>query len=124
MSDVDDEELLQQPHWREQMMMNAGGDSQIAIAICDAFLVEVPMLVGKIRPAIQTLDLKSLKTATHTLKSCLRYVANEDDVEFVLLAEQDSEKPDAFSDQRINEIERIANRWIKCVKRLREELDN
>ena len=66
-------------------------------------------------------DAASLKTASHTLKSCLAYVATEDDVKLAATIEADSKQPSQISLDQIDKVDKIAGHWIECVQVLREE---
>ncbi|TWT81645.1 Hpt domain protein [Planctomycetes bacterium CA13] len=111
------------PSWREQFSRTAGNQPATLIAICDAFLQEVPMLVGQIKQAVKSNDANSLRIAAHTLKSCLRYVAPADDVNVAWEIEKNANSPDAITEAQVDDIERIATHWCQCVKTLQQETE-
>ncbi len=115
------DDLLGQTSWRDQMKLHSGSRPDTLLAICNAFLEEVPQLVDRIHTAVDADDAAALKTASHTLKSCLAYVAVDEDVSRAALIEQNSGKPDSITKEQLSEIDVISKRWIECVKTLRDE---
>ena len=115
------QDLLAQDSWRDQMKSHTGGRPDTLIAICDAFLQEVPTLVDRIRQSVEQNDASALRTASHTLKSCLAYVAVDEDVEVAAKIEENSKKPTEITDARLGEIDEVVERWLLCVQTLRDE---
>ncbi len=121
---VVDENETSSESWRQRIQARSGNRPDMLLAICEAFLEEVPDLIQRIRGSVETRDAASLKTASHTLKSCLAYVAEADDVSKAASIESDSDEPENVSRERVEEIERIASHWIGCVQTLRDETAN
>ncbi|MEM9368119.1 MAG: ATP-binding protein [Planctomycetota bacterium] len=67
--------------WMEQISRHCGDDPATIRSVCDAFLSEVPRLLVSLQGAAKRGDSRTLKRSSHTLKSCLRYVAPKDDVD-------------------------------------------
>ena len=108
--------------WRERLAGHGGNQPEVIASLCDAFLSEVPALGKRLRLAVQSGDPKRLKTAAHTLKSCLRYVADPDDVAVAASIEAAAENPGEISAGQLEAIDRIAARWIRRVRAYRKEL--
>ncbi|MEP4685995.1 MAG: response regulator [Rhodopirellula bahusiensis] len=66
--------------WRSQLSKHCGGDADTMDSVCDAFLMEVPTLLTNLKQGAKQGDTKKLRSASHTLKSCLRYFAPKEDV--------------------------------------------
>jgi HPt (histidine-containing phosphotransfer) domain-containing protein len=115
------EDLMAQQSWRDQMSARVGGSPAGLIAVCDAFLLEVPDLMARIHQAVADQDVSGLKRAAHTLKSCLSYVAVPEDVEIAEAIEADSNRPESISAERLETADVVCRRWIKCVQTLRDE---
>ncbi|GAA4472396.1 Hpt domain-containing protein [Novipirellula rosea] len=107
--------------WRAQLSGHAGDHKETLIAISDAFLEEVPMLIGRIRTATKSADSRTLRTAAHTLKSCFRYVASDDDVEAAAEVERNADSPDQITQQQIDHLDQLAKKWCQCVAQLKAE---
>ena len=108
--------------WRERLASHGGNQAEVIASLCDAFLSEVPALGKRLRSAVQSGDAKRLKTAAHTLKSCLRYVAEPEDVAVAASIEAAAENPGEISAGQLEAIDRIAARWIRRVQAYRNEL--
>ena len=103
------------------MRSHSGKKPETLLAMCDAFLGEVPLLVERLRNSVDQNDAATLKTASHTLKSCLAYVAGDGDVAVAAKIEANSKQPDQITQEQVKKIEEITEHWISCVKVLREE---
>ncbi len=103
------------------MRSHSGGRPETLLAICDAFLEEVPSLANRVRVAVDQGDAAALRTASHTLTSCLAYVAVDDDVQLAANIEARAKRPGSISSAQLDEIDRISNRWVECVRILRDE---
>ena len=109
--------------WRERMKAVGGNRAATVISICDAFLQEVPMLSKNIRACVERDDANGLRTAAHTLKSCLRYVAIEKDVKKIETIEKQSADPSSVTSAQVDEAQTIAEHWVGCVGTLKKELE-
>ncbi|TWU38929.1 Hpt domain protein [Novipirellula aureliae] len=108
--------------WRQKLSGFAGNDPPTLIAICDAFLEEVPILIRQIRSGWEDpKDEKTLQVAAHTLKSCFRYVAPDSDIERAAEFERGAANPQAIEPERLEQLEAIAARWCELVGELRAE---
>ena len=87
--------------WRSQLSKHCGGDSETMDSVCDAFLMEVPSLLTNLKQGAKQGDANKLRSASHTLKSCLRYFAPKEDVAMAAEVEsaiQDSEWVERLKD--------------------------
>ncbi|KLU06560.1 sensory box histidine kinase/response regulator [Rhodopirellula islandica] len=66
--------------WRSQLSKHCGNDPDTMDSVCDAFLMEVPSLLKNLTQGAKRGDANKLRSASHTLKSCLRYFAPQPDV--------------------------------------------
>jgi hypothetical protein len=66
--------------WRSQLSKHCGNDPDTMDSVCDAFLMEVPSLLTNLAQGAKQGDANRLRSASHTLKSCLRYFAPQTDV--------------------------------------------
>ena len=108
--------------WRQRLMAHGGGQTDIAASLCDAFLSEVPVLIRQLRSAHAAGEPKRIRTAAHTLKSCLRYVAEPEDIDVAATIEADAGTPESITPERLDRAESVAKRWITRVESLRGEL--
>ncbi len=65
--------------WQAKLWRTAGGDPATVGALVEAFLTEVPQLCEDLRTAVQAQDAALARRTAHTLKSCLKYIAPEED---------------------------------------------
>ena len=107
--------------WRERMKAHGGHHPATVISLCDAFLEEVPALADRVRRSAETGDAATLRTAAHTLKSCLRYVADADDVSVAAHLESTSAQPEQITPDQLDSLEEIAEKWTRRVRHLRDE---
>tara|TARA_R110002167_G_scaffold103246_1_gene267290 strand:- start:97 stop:465 length:369 start_codon:yes stop_codon:yes gene_type:complete len=107
--------------WRAQLSGHAGDHKETLIAISDAFLEEVPLLISRIRTASQAKDVRTLRTSAHTLKSCFRYVASDEDVEAAAEMERNADSPEQISQQQIDHLDELAKKWCQRVAQLKAE---
>jgi len=108
--------------WRQKLSGFAGNDPATLIAICDAFLEEVPVLMRQIRSEVTNpTDPSKLRVAAHTLKSCFRYVAPDPDIERAAEIEHGAANPESIEPEQIDQIDAIAARWCQRVGKLRAE---
>ncbi|MEM6362874.1 MAG: ATP-binding protein [Planctomycetota bacterium] len=61
--------------WKSQLSEHCGHDEASIQSVREAIQIEIPTLMKQLEDAIKSGDSNPLKTAAHTLKSCLRYVA-------------------------------------------------
>ncbi|TWU23157.1 Hpt domain protein [Novipirellula galeiformis] len=107
--------------WRTQLSGYAGHNKETLVAISDAFLDEVPMLMSRIKAAFMAQDTRTLRTSAHTLKSCFRYVASDEDIAAASEVEKNADHCDTITTAQIDHIETLAKQWCDCVKQLRDE---
>ncbi|GAA5506815.1 Hpt domain-containing protein [Novipirellula caenicola] len=107
--------------WRAQLSGHAGDHKETLIAISDAFLEEVPMLIERIRAAAASGDSRTLRTAAHTLKSCFRYVASDEDINAAAQVEKDADSPGKVTQQQIDHLDQLGKDWCQRVSRLKAE---
>ena len=96
------------------------------LSLCQAFANEAPSLMRKLRAAVapdargQLTDRAAGRTAAHTLKSCLRYVAVESDVSLAASIETDlanaDDPPEPTSlSEPIESLGRLVDRYLALV---------
>ncbi|MCM2373184.1 hybrid sensor histidine kinase/response regulator [Aporhodopirellula aestuarii] len=121
--------------WRNRLSKHCGGDTSTIESVCEAITMEVPDLVRRLDRAASNGDAKSFKTAAHTLKSCLRYIAapahNDlaaslekqcDDTEwFDRLHCATTSKSDGPEIQELRQVQTIAKSWVTRVKESRKD---
>ncbi len=66
-------------NWQAKLFRTAGGDPATVQALVEAFLTEVPQLCQDLQTAVQNQDAVLARRTAHTLKSCLKYVAPDED---------------------------------------------
>ena len=107
------------------MVQEMEPSSATRVEVESAFLVKFQAAeVGRfciLRSAVEKQDLKRLRIAAHTLKSCLRYVADEQDVAVAAEIEANAMTPDQVSSQQLEQVEAIAGLWTERVRQLRGE---
>ena len=113
-------------------MLHSGEDPLIATSLCDAFLQEVPALLKKTErlfPSCETGSdsLASLHHPIHTLKSCLKYVCSQQELQLAEELEQMTKSNQStlpeFRDKFI-ELETQALVWVAKVRLFRSQLQN
>nr|WP_230273482.1 response regulator [Rhodopirellula sp. JC740] len=120
--------------WRSQLSKHCGGDPATMDSVCDAFLMEVPALLTNLKRGAKQGDPKKLRSASHTLKSCLRYFAPKDDVaqaakiesavqdkqwvERLKQATQTGSAADGSSEEAvaIEELHATATKWVTLIR--------
>ncbi len=61
--------------WRTRLAKYCGGDAATIESVCHGISEEIPDLIRRLDRSATEGDSRAFKTAAHTLKSCLRYVA-------------------------------------------------
>ncbi|WP_404305163.1 hybrid sensor histidine kinase/response regulator [Neorhodopirellula lusitana] len=118
--------------WKTRLTKLCGGDESTMKSVCEAIVIEVPDLVRRLERAGKSGDQKALKTAAHTLKSCLRYVAPEDEINLAREVEAKTDdadwvqriqsgwlaQGDAVSDevQQLRNLQELAREWVKRIR--------
>lgn len=103
--------------WRDRLASHCGGDEATMDSVCEAFLIEVPELLQRLKSGHRRKNAAQLRAAAHTLKSCLRYLADAEDVRLAARIEQDpesclSEEPS----EQIAAVTRRARHWLARVQ--------
>jgi len=102
--------------WQARLLKAAGNDPETAQSLSQAFLEEVPQLCKKFAEALNRQDPRAVRLATHTLKSCLKYVAEPSDWQFVerceLLAMAGNLKE---IEPLASQVQSIAMRWVDLL---------
>ncbi len=116
--------------WRNRLSKHCGGDESTIESVCDAITMEVPDLIRRLDRAATDGNAKTFKTAAHTLKSCLRYLASPEHNQLASELEKQSDDADWFdrlhddmkskSDgaelQQLRQVQSVAKFWVKRVK--------
>ena len=113
-SDFADNESLSD--WQRKLLRSVGGEPEIAESLVEAFLNEVPQLCDDLTSAFDNADGQLVRRASHTLKSCLKYVAEEPDwrlAERIELAAREDDLDTAR--QSLAPLLETARRWIRRV---------
>jgi len=88
-------------------------------SVCDAFLMEVPSLLTNLKQGAKQGDANKLRSASHTLKSCLRYFAPKEDVAMAAEVEsaiQDSEWVESPESKAIADLQSKATDWVSRIR--------
>jgi HPt (histidine-containing phosphotransfer) domain-containing protein len=80
-------------------------------AICDAFVMEVPMLSKRLDQSLANNDLASAMRAAHTMKSCLRHVAPPEDVAVAAWIESETKAGRTPDEPSVHQLREIGDRW-------------
>ncbi len=102
--------------WQTRLREIAGNDHESICSVCEAFVEEVPSLVHRFQNAVATNDLASAARAAHTLKSCMKYVADEDDVIVFGRLERQAMQGSLVSASEVDQASEIAFRWTRLVR--------
>lgn len=107
--------------WQQKLLQNAGGDHSTMQTLAEAFVVEVPQLCDGLEASIATGNLKEARRMSHTLKSCLRYVASPADWQPFLDIENAASKGDSTTVRHLAPSAIIVARyWAKRVAQSEE----
>lgn len=105
--------------WRSRLLKAAGNDPETALSLTQAFLEEVPQLCDNLSAALGRQDAKGVRLATHTLKSCLKYVANPQDWQLVERCEMLAMKGQLSEiEPLVPTVKSVAMQWVDRLKRL------
>ena len=118
--------------WRARLTKLCGGDQGTMESVCEAIVIEVPDLVRRLNRAAKSGDQKALKTAAHTLKSCLRYVAQENEINLAREVETNTDDSDWVARLKagwtstggepspeaklVTELQALAKEWVQRIK--------
>jgi len=103
--------------WRARLLKAAGNDTDTASSLVEAFLEEVPQLCADLNVAIDTKDFVAAHRAAHTLKSCLKYVAEPVDWKVAEDGENAAVQGDLDTIKQLApEMIAIAQRWVDLLK--------
>ena len=99
--------------WRSRLLKAAGNDPTTARSLVEAFLEEVPRLCKNLNAALDEHDARSARIATHTLKSCLKYVAEPSEWQFVERCEKLAIEGNLKEIEHLrSQVEAISMRWV------------
>lgn len=102
---------------RTRLLEYSNKDRVIALSLCDAFVQEVPALLNQLRRGIETQGFAEIGRASHTLKSCLRYVAEADAVAMAAEIESMAKKGQLPSELQFKSLDDMALGIVETVKR-------
>ncbi len=103
--------------WQQKILRTAGGDPETVQSLIEAFLTEVPELCRNLRDALQNGDAQAARRAAHTLKSCLKYVAPEEDWTGAREVEFAAQQEDLeAAGQRTPAAIEAATRWVRLLE--------
>jgi len=117
--------------WHERLSQHCGGDPATIDSVCEAIIMEVPDLVRRLDRAAADGNAKAFRTASHTLKSCLRYLASPEHNALASHLENQSEDSDWFARlhtsvqsesteatelQELRRVQTIARGWVATVR--------
>ncbi len=102
--------------WQSKLREIAGNDHESICSVCEAFVEEVPVLVHRLQNAVAANDLASAARAAHTLKSCIKHVADEDDVNVFGQLESLAMRGLNVPTSDVKQASEIAFRWTKLVR--------
>jgi len=99
--------------WRLRLFKAAGSDSTTARSLVEAFLEEVPRLCKTLTESLDQQDARSARVATHTLKSCLKYVAEPSEWQLVEHCEKLAMEGNLKEMERLKpQVQAISMRWV------------
>jgi len=105
--------------WRSRLLKASGNDLETADALTQAFLEEVPRLCDDFTDSLRRQDARAVRLATHTLKSCLKYVAEPSDWQLVERCEMMAMNGKlAEIEPLVFAVQSIAMQWMERLKRL------
>lgn len=105
--------------WQEKLLASSGGDRATMLALVEAFVMEVPQLCDAMRTTLSLRDAKGLRRAAHTLKSCLKYVAPQEDSDLAREVENAAQADDfAAAARQLPRLIERADFWVQLVKTL------
>lgn len=108
--------------WQSKLWRTAGGDPATVDALVEAFLTEVPQLCQDLRAAVQSQDATIAQRTAHTLKSCLKYVAPDEDWQGPWQIEIAAQQNDMQAvEQLMPAAIETAERWMQRLEALRSE---
>ncbi|MEM8912866.1 MAG: ATP-binding protein [Planctomycetota bacterium] len=115
--------------WRDRLASHCGHDPATIESVREAIQLEVPTLLRRIQTSARSGDQHKLKTAVHTLKSCLRYVADPEDVEVAKKLEMLTDDPawvaelqssvqsgdESDSMTMVQTLDQISKQWVERI---------
>ncbi|QDV61764.1 hybrid sensor histidine kinase/response regulator [Crateriforma conspicua] len=107
---------------KQRLMRHSAGSEEIAVSLCDAFLEEVPELLRRVDRHHRQGRFAELTRAAHTLKSCLRYVADDEDVRLAAELEHAAKEEQTTDAEHLDQLREVSQRWIDRVQMLKETL--
>lgn len=116
-SSVSSPETLPADHWQSKLLASAGGNRETMLGIAEAFLIEVPQLCELLQSSLESKNIKVVRRAAHTLKSCLKYVAPQSDWQVALDIENATQANDLeVAIQLAPEAVRIGQYWCDQIR--------
>lgn len=123
--------------WWSRLAEHCGDDTSTMQSVCEGIRMEIPDLIRRLDRAATDGDGQAFKTAAHTLKSCLRYIAPADHNTLALELERDSSDAEWFARlhrafqscdvnaarvpqgdefQQLRRLQQIASEWVGRVQ--------
>lgn len=94
-----------------------GQPAELYDSMVEMFLVEVPEILKKLTKAIAERDFKTIRHSAHTLKSCLRYLTSEIEVELAARAEKLAKNEDVLSPDELKDLESRVLGWCTRLRK-------
>jgi CheY-like chemotaxis protein len=105
--------------WRERLLKAAGNDHETAQSLILAFMEEVPQLCKNFSEGLGRQDARAVRLAAHTLKSCLKYVAEPSDWQFVERCELLAMEGNLTDIEPLApQVRSIAMRWVERLAQI------
>ncbi len=105
--------------WQARLLKAAGNDPATARSLAEAFLEEVPLLCRNLTESLVQQDARAARIATHTLKSCLKYVADPSDWQVVERCEKLAIEGNLKGVVPLEpQVQAIAMRWVDRLQQL------
>lgn len=79
-----------------------GQPAELFASMVDAFLIEAPQTMQVLRQALESEEIKTVRRAAHTIKSCLRYVSSGPELKLAADIERGG---------KANQLEGLAAKW-------------
>ncbi len=114
--EVPDEMPSTIPTWQQRLRSLAGNDLQTIHAVCEAFLEEVPLLLSKLQQAATNGDSVVASRAAHTLKSCLRHVAEPEDIAVAGRIEDLAKNGQPITSEDLLKIYSVSETWTAKIR--------
>lgn len=106
--------------WKTRLAKHCGNDESTMRSVCEAITIEIPDLVRRLDTAGRSGNQRAFTTAAHTLKSCLRYVAEPDDTRLASELEKNSNDPEWINQLKTGLMTNSDSPEVKQLRQLQD----